>query len=407
MSIPFVTKVRILGEYRDAWLYKRRLYTWDRSGVLRYADLDLVARYLTRKHGAGVGNIIQTLIFRNDWKVGEHFRAMMRVPAMESAFLQPFRESEAIVVDLPQSLFQESHSEPYNGVVLDTNIYADRVYLATTEGLLESYINSNDPARGYELNQQTDFRVSKVAVRYAAINASAEEKGLYFARIRFADGDIPGFRKSSWMKVAETSLTTSHAHHNLLNYTGEAVPALLKARVEESKTHENARYDESQVIGYEGEMDLTSLTYSAASSASKVSAKGRETPDSNDSFEVLGNTNNHLLAVWNGKARVIDLSARQGKEIEAKPSAGYQTSTLEPIRPEDVLQTYPISSGFVVELYDSLRLITRNGSFELTDCQAARVRTFASSLRHKESIAAIHEDHAALIGYYMAEETLF
>src|SRR5689334_817111 len=108
-------EVCIAGEYRDAWLYKQRLYAWDRSGGLTYVDLEVAARYVARRYGAAVGNVVQTLIFRNDWKVGEQFRAMMRVPEMQAAFLQPFRESDAVTIELPVSLFSTGHSEAYNG----------------------------------------------------------------------------------------------------------------------------------------------------------------------------------------------------------------------------------------------------------------------------------------------------
>ncbi|MET8088558.1 hypothetical protein [Micromonospora sp. NPDC005220] len=407
MSKIFVARVRVAGEYRDAWLYKRRLYMWDRLGVLKFADLESVGKYLTKTYGASISNVIQTLIFRNDWKVGEQFRAMMRVPDMEAAFLLPYRDSDSLTVDLPHWLFSRSESESYGGLVLDTQIYADRVYLATPEGLLESYVNASYPDRGYPLNQQTDFRVSKVSVRYAAINLSAEERGLYFARVRFASGGIPGFRQSSWTKVADSSMSTSHSHRNLLNYTGDAVPRFLAAKIEESKTHEAARYEESQVIGYKGEADLSSVVYSAATSANKVSTKSHSQYQVAGEFEVLGNTNNHLLVGWNGKMRVIDIRTREGDEIEAKPSPRYQGASFDSINPEDVLQTYPVSGGFVVELYDSLRLIVRDGSFELSEGQAARVRTFASSLRHREAVAVVNERDVVLVGYYMVNETLF
>jgi hypothetical protein len=408
MSRLVTIEMKIAGEYRDVWLYKSRLYLWDRPGTLSFVDLDVAAKYLTRRYGASIANTIQTLIFRNDWKVGEQFRAMMRVPEMERAFLLPFRheDEDRVTVDLPTGLFVRGESEPYGGPVLDTGIYADRVYLATSEGLLESYINSRDPRRGYPLNQQTDFRVSRVVVRYAAINASAEDKGLFFARVRFAENG-PGFLKSSWIKVADKSLATSHAYHNLLNYTGEAVPRFLTAKVEEDKTREAARYEENQVVGYQSEMDLSSLMYSAVASATKVTTKTQMPQRSLDDFEVLGNTNNHLLTVWQGNLRVIDIRSKDDNEVEAKPSLAYQKRPLDFIRPDDVLQTYPISGGFVAEMYDSLQLITRDGSFSLLGGPMARVRTFSSSLRHKEAIAAIHEDHASLVGFYMADDVLF
>lgn len=404
-------EIRIAGEYRDLWLYKRRLYLWDRSGAMKFMDLDTAAKLLAKSHGASIANVVQTLIFRNDWKVGEQFRAMMRVPEMENTFLQPFGEAQRLVVELPTALFSANRSEQYSGLVLDTSIYADRVYFATSEGLLESYIDEKHPERGYQLDQQTDFRIAKVAVRFAAINASAEEKGLFFAKVRFAQPDkgMIGFMKANWMQVADYSLATSHARQNLLNYTDASVPSLLRAKVEEGRTRENARYDENQVVGYERDaLDLSSVAYSAATAAVKVAANHAVQPVGEaENFEVLGNSNYHLLTSWNGRMRVIDIRADEGQEVEARPSRKYFKSSIDAIDSADVLQTYSINGGFAVELHDSLNLITRDGSFSLMDGQMARVRTFESSVRHKEVIATVQENGVSLVGFYTAEDKLF
>ncbi len=232
---------------------------------------------------------------------------------------------------------------------------------------------------GTESINETDFRVAKVAVRFVTPPSThqLEEKGLFFAKVRFVQPDDAaiGFRKANWMQVADYSLTASHARHNLLNYTDASVPSLLRAKVEEGRTHENARYDENQVVGYERDaLDLSSVTYSAATTAAKVAVThATQVAGETESFEVLGNSNYHLLTSWNGRARVIDIRADEGREVEAKPSRKYFKSTLDAIEPADVLQTYPISGGFAVELYDSLNLITGEGSFSLIDGRMARV----------------------------------
>lgn len=67
------------------------------------------------------------------------------------------------------------------------------------------------------------------------------------------------------------------------------------------------------------------------------------------------------------------------------------------------LATYAISGGFVVELFDRLDLITMSGSFPLTFVESAQVRTFESSIRHKEAIAVVQEDSASVFGFYVSE----
>jgi len=403
-------RISIPGEYRDLWLYKNRLYIWDRFGAMRFLGLDSAVKHLALNYGSAIASLAQTLIFRNDWKAGEQLRTMLRVQEIEEAFLQPFTTHDIIVIELPAYLFSASESEPYDGSVLDTHIYADRVYFGTPDGLLESYINSKWPERPYGLEQQIDFRISRIAVRYAAINASAEENGLHFARVRFTSPDepIPGFKRADWRKIADYSLATSHASHNLLNYTDASIPSLFRAMVEEARTHEKARYEEQQVVGYQDATDLSSLAYSAVTTATKVTASSLASrTETTGEVQILGNSSYHLLATWNDRLRVIDIRALKGKDIEVRPSRDYMKASIDTASPEKILETYPIKGGFVVELFDSIRLITREGSFHLADGQVARIRTFTSSVRHKEAIATVEENSASLIGFYIAEDGLF
>lgn len=398
-------ELRIRGEYRDLWLYKGTLHVWTRDGDLRYVTFDVALKYVSRIYGVSTSNLVQTLIFRNDWKVGEQFASWMKVSTVRTAILAPFRENGILTVELPEGLFTRSDSEAYGGIVLDTNIYADRLYLATSEGLLESYINSKHLDYEYGLDQQTDFRASRVAVKYAAINVSAESQGLHFAPVSFSSDELGrGFRKADWRQVADFSLASSFAWRNLLNYTQASVPSLLRAQVEERRK-EGALYDDTSVIGYEpGATDITSLAYTATVGAKKVTSSKLERGQLDDvDFEVLGNSDYHLLVSWGSQLRVIDLRAGKGRELEARPNERFRRSHLRSAIVDGILATYPISSGFVVEFYNRLDLITASGSFQLASGEAAQVRTFDSSLRHKEVVVAVQEVSTSVFGFYLAD----
>ena len=398
-------ELRIQGEYRDLWLYKERLHLWDRSGVLRYVKFNHVINHVTRLYGIAIANLVQTFIFRNDWKAGEQFTSWMRVPGVAENILKPFESDELLIVELPETLFTISGSQAYAGLVLDTNLYADRVYLATAEGLLESYINSKYPEATYELHQQTDFRASRVAVKYSAINISAEARGLHFAPVRFWSGDVnPGFMKAEWRQVADFSLASSYARRNLLNYTQSAAPSLLYARVEQRRS-ERARHEDTVVVGYDPTpADLTGLAYSASIARGTKPIKATQTGSQVDeTFEILGNSDYHLLTSTADQLKVIDLRAKVNRELEAIPNQKFQKSDLPPVN-SDIIGTYAINRGFVVEYYDQLHLITTDGHFSLADGETAQVRTFESSKRHKEAIAVVQESSASVFGYYIQAE---
>jgi len=405
-------QVEFLGDWRDVWLYKNRVLLWDRSGKMLYADVDAVQKYIVRSHGPSIAALTHTLIFRNDWKAGDQLRIILRAPAAEAAFLQPFSNTNQVKIVLPSTLLRSSEVEEYGGPVLDTCIYANRVYFATPDGLLETYFHPKYPDRGYSLNQQTDFRVSRLAVRYAAINAAAESAGLFFARVQFSDVEesAPGFRQASFRKIADYSLAISHASRNLLNYTGASVPSLYRAQTEEATNRPSLQFEEQQVVGYEAAADLKKLTYRTLRQSTKVSladASEADVPEDDEAVEVLGNSNYHLLSSWRDHLRVIDIMAYAERDIEARPSIAYAGAAHVNINPKEILETYSINGGFVVELDESLHLITPDGGHMLLDEPVARVRTFSGSRRHKEALAVVQEESASLLGFYKASEVLF
>jgi hypothetical protein len=410
MTKSLTVRLVVDGKYRDIWLYKNRIYLWDRIGQLFFLSIDDALKHVARSYGHAVTNLVQTLIFRNDWKVGEQLQSMLKIPEISVGFLRPFSKTEVIELSIPIDLFRLNNSETYAGPVLDSSIYANRLYLGTPHGLLESYLNPDHPDTPYGLDVQADFRASRLAVRSAAINASAEEEGLFFARVILSSPNdpMPGFKPAKWMRIADYSLAVTHANKNILNYTGDAVPSLFQARTEKLVPHENARYEDRQVIGYDAPLDLSNIAYSALNFSSKSHRKGRnEDAELTEQIQVLGNSESHLLTLWHQKLRVLGLRASEGRAPDARVSHGYRQAELSDVDPELVLETYPINRGFVVELSDSLRLITQDGSYSLMDGRVARVRTFTNSIRHKEVIATVEEDSVSMIGFFIAEETIW
>ena len=407
--------LRIPGEFRDIWLYKGHVYAWGRDGVLFMLELDRIFEHVVAIHGPDIANLANVLIFRNDWKFGQQFRNFMRSPAMESAFLKPLTEADTLTLTLPFGMLRSSDSEKYGGVVLDTTIYADHVFLATADGLLQSFIDPTDPDFVSGINQHDDNRATGVTVRYGAINVSAEDRGLLFGSIHHRSFEEHKFYKSTLSPVADYSRHTSFAERDLLDYTSTPAPRLLRAKVVERELSPRTQ-EKYQVTGYQEPEQLDALTYAAATTKTKVSnriVRQASYLRSSGNAEVIGNSNNHLLVAWNGHLRVISMSVEPGPgendpdEIQAGPTRGYKPLLWDEIRPNDILQTLPIRSGFVVEFPESVGLITKEGSFNLSNEPVAQLRTFANSKQFKDVVAAVEESYISLTGYYIIDETLF
>jgi len=164
-------------------------------------------------------------------------------------------------------------------------------------------------------------------------------------------------------------------------------------------------------------LDLSNIAYSALTFSSKsrrkIQSEDAELTEqvqvliNSELVQVLGNSESHLLTSWQQKLRVLGLRASEGRTPDARISHGYRQAELSRVDPELILETYPINRGFVVELPDSLRLITQDGSYPLMNGPVARVRTFINSLRHKEVIATVEEDSVSMIGFFITEETIW
>lgn len=351
--------------------------------------------------------LTEYLIFRNDWKSSEQFRKLLSVRGVHSALLRGFgSERSEATVRIGGVPVDNLPTERVPGIALDTSLYANRVYVASTEGLFESYFNPADPRIQYPLIQRLEVRTAKVAARYLSLNASTEDEGLWFAPILIGQGYWdewpPQSRDLNMDRVAEYSLAASFASRHLLNYKNSPTPGFLRAEAVRERAHDRAAYDEWRVVNYEAERDIERLALHALMHQDKARLslveKDRD-PLPDERPVVLGNSGYRLLLNWQDESHVIDISAFQGKDIEARPDRRFGRAQLPHASPEEVLAVYPMAAGFLVELLDEVRLLTPNGSYLLFEGSAARVRTFPHSRRYQDVALIVGEDGCHLVGF--------
>lgn len=406
--------LQLPGEFRDAWLYKGHLYAWGRDGSLSTLELSRAFDHISAIRGPEVANVVNLLAFRNDWKFGQQFRNFMKSPSMEAEFLRPLQGGEPLVIELPPGLLSLSKSEKYGGAVLDTTIYADHVFMATAEGLLQSFIDPLDDTYSSRVFQHDDRRAFGVTVRYGAINVSAEERGLLFGSINNKSFEERSFFKATLRPVADYSRHSSFVDRDLLNYGMASAPELLRSTVVERELSPRTQ-EKYQVTGYRAPESIDALAHAATTTRVKVSNRlVRHTEHKHSqTAEVIGNSNNLLLVAWNDHLRVISMSIEPSvdvavpDDIQAVPTKGYREFIWSHVRPDKILQTLPIRAGFLVEETESVKLITKDGVFDLLDEPVAHIRSFASSKQFKDVFVAVEEERISITGYYFAEQTLF
>lgn len=420
MSTAGVFRLRVPGEWRDAWLYKEHVLLWGRDGSLYTLKMEKISKAVLGKYGPSRAGLLDYLILRNDWKVSSAFRSIMSMPEVASAFFRDFR-LEGNELDLTLDLEPTRiGGESTPGYLFDSAIYANRLYQATSDGLFESYFNPERPAGEMPLTQFLEHETRCVSAQYMAVNASAEERGLWFSRVTLFDGEdyahdegeygdpfdespikYPVIRNSGnrMEQVAEYSAACSSASRHLLNYTDAPMPGFLKAHDVRGRSHESTKFDEWIVTGYEPERDIKELTYRALVRRGVSGGGDQNTGMREGGIEVLGNSNYRLLVKEYDALEVVNISAFENRDVAVKRNVEFKKIPLRDVGESEILSTRDLASGFAIELFDSVSVVTASGVFGVYGEPAARIRTFRQSRRHKDVLAIAGEKDLALVGF--------
>ncbi|MEB0003499.1 hypothetical protein QN357_11230 [Cryobacterium sp. RTC2.1] len=132
-----------------------------------------------------------------------------------------------------------------------------------------------------------------------------------------------------------------------------------------------------------------------------VPANRRAKPVSTDDLYVVGNSNYRLL-VSDGKdyASVVDLGfGSQSEKRGIAPSRSFGEAGLNGRIVASTLSTQQLDSGFLLQGFDYLAVMTSRGCFDFSGSDILRTRSFPRSLRHTDSFAAIANDFVDLVGF--------
>jgi hypothetical protein len=396
------------GLWSDGWLYKEHLILWARDGRMHVLPLSDIVSRLRDLDDPPLEVVADFLLFRNDWKTSEQFGRLFSLRGIEESFTANFPSATGeIVLQLDEATPVSIKSDQIPGVILDSAIYDNRVYIGSTLGLFETRFDPDNPMRMNHLVDRMSKRVSTVTAGYSAVNGSAGESGLWFGRMN-RDSE-PWWRdRSSFKLVADYSRGNSFADVNLLNYTDEAFPGFLRSETVKEPSRDRSVREDRRITGYRESANIAALTTSALTSSRKAK---QGTPDfgldiDGEAVEVLGNSGKRLLVAWNESLRVVDLSLQHNRDLSVKSNKSYQGIADLEIDPYAILDTHAFGNGksFLVELSNEVRLINSQGSFTLISEPVARIRTFARSRRYREVALLVRETGVSLIGMYIAQE---
>jgi hypothetical protein len=404
-----VFHLQIPGEWNDGWLYKEHLILWSRTGHMFVTEL---SELLAKGHAQltpTLSVVMDYAIFRNDWKSSDQFRRLMGVDDVRRSLLRDFPDAESpLPVEIASLNMSPSESEPIPGFIYDVSLYADHIYAGSSEGLFESRFDPKIPRGQRPVVQRMDKEVSAVNAKNSVVNSSAGEHGLLFSHVDFDHPEWWSVRPK-FVRTAEVSNYNSFATYHVLNYSDKAFPTFLRAETERrAGRSDRSDFRESRVIAYQDQADISYIASAAINGSRRVKLSESQALVPVSDFEptarVLGNSVNRLLVHWNDTLRVVDISARTGSDIAARPDPKYSERREPHIQPSSVLRTYAIESGFLVELFNEIHLMTPHGSYLIASQEAARIRTFVYSRRYQDMALIVGEESLTLVGFIESSE---
>lgn len=397
-------RIRIPGVWSDGWLYKESLVLWSLDGDLCFLPLSEIRGAVQREAGHQVAVASDYLIFRNDWKYSAQFTDLIRLPQVASGLFDFFGDDEVLTVAIRDSAVRSSGTTSHSGYVLDTEVYANRIYSASEEGLFETEFNPNFPETENPMLQTTDQPALAVAARSGKVAVSLGSEGLLTRDITLGHGD-------GWWSVAEQekfetaddySLGVSFSSFNLLNYRGEDAPHFLRAKTRRVPPQGNGQYDETVIDEYEPAVNLLAPVTQVLKSGDKVEIDDKSaiaTHEGRGNIRVVGNSGYHLLVTDSDGSAVVNISAFDKKPLQLRQDPKFSQKRIDSSLVSEALSTQTLRSGFLLETFDKTGIITERGSHVLIDDSRVRIRSFPRSKRHHDCFLAVGEDFVELVGF--------
>lgn len=402
-------RIRIPGHWTDGWLYKEHLILWAPNGQMHYIALNQIRTDIVRNADHNTAVIADYLVFRNDWKRSSPFKDLTRLPSVTKALFAPFGESDLIQVNGGGGHLHLSNSEASEGFLVDAEVYGNRIYTASDAGLFETEFNPNYPEAGNPTIQVTDQPAHSVSVKSGTMAVALGTHGLHTRDVGLGNGDLwPHFAENENLnRIDDFSLTASFSSYHLLNYKGESSPSFLRAETQKAAPRNGGQFDNVVIKKHQPAVDLDSdlaLVLGPEEGSRTHKRSPAQTDELPNEAHVVGNSEYRLLISRRSQSEVVNVSAFDDKEVELKSNKKYSPDEIDSNLVSAALSTQTLRSGFLLETFDRVGIITERGSYTLMNEPSVRVRSFPRSTRHADCILSVGEDFIELVGFIELRE---
>lgn len=366
------------GRFEDAQLYMGHLLLITSEGGLRAVELEPLTSRLETRYSEWRG--LLTLAFaRNDWLGGGPVSALSRNPLVAATL------NDAFGAMAERTLAIENHDvglldvEGYNqpaSTVLDSELYAGRMYLGTTEGLFDAELDLQNMSVTSP-RRRIDARCVAAVAEYGTVNASCEGDGLFSGFDEF--GWTGPLRPSDLVQTAERSVRCAYLGTDLVNYERPAEPEILAAEVREVEAGPDDMFGRRRKV---------------------VTRFGSPTADPGGVLTELKTQRSvpvdDVQFVWNS-SRAFFVNTHSHGFFTAVSTAGGVRFRRHGRTSGRVVAVHPFPRGWIVETDLSVSVLASGRLHTVVDDEPMTVRTFEGSKRYRRLIAICVEDGLHLV----------
>jgi hypothetical protein len=366
------------GAFEDAQLYMGHLLLFTADGGLQAIELEPLTKRLETRYADWRG--LLTLAFaRNDWLSGGPVSSLARNPGVAAALNSGFEAMAGTVLELDTSDVALQHLAGYThpaGTVLDSEFYARRMYLGTTEGLFHFGVDFDDLAVSTG-QRRIDARCVAATAEYGAINASCEADGLFSGFDEFAWAGLQS--RGALVQTAHRSLRSAYFGTDLINYEHSAGPERLVGAVKEVEAEPDDVFGRKRkvVVGY-----------------------GAPTPDPEGVITELERQrkvpSDDIQFVWNSSRAFFINTFEHGFFTAARSTSGLRFARHGRTAGR-VVAVHPFPRGWIVETDFAVSVLASGRLHTLLDDEPMTVRTFEGSKRYRRLVAVCVEEGMHLI----------
>lgn len=367
----------------DCYIYGGYMFIAMQNGDLVYIQMHHIIKALSEKYRE-YAPIFKLAFNRNDYFSSAAGRLFLEIPEVNLALRKVWTrvvKKEEFVLEWNEISDQIKIIDEFDSPVLDMRLYAMNLYLGCQNGLYESNLNlenDNYHISPTKLERKFDAKVIGVNSGYGSIVVSSGRNGLFNAPYNEENHGI----KVSDKPDSEISYRTNWTSTDLINYEDSNSFEFLKNDIQETK--EKIGYSKFDSKG--GKYRIIKIGSKRIGMSKMIHSHSFNQEDvlyafnSSQSSFFYTKDGIYVINLLTDQENEIYLSSRKRKKYDISKGLG------------SPLSASVVPAGCIIEFFNQTILFQGGEAETIEDSPTFRVRSFMSSYRYRNLVAATKKD---------------